>query len=57
MTVKQLKEFLKGINGNAEIKVVDLDDNAVTPLYVNHVGLFNDGNDEYIEITADLPRK
>ena len=57
MTVKQLKEFLKGVNGNAEIKVVDLDDNAVTPLFVSHVGLFDDGNDEYIEITADLPRR
>ena len=57
MTVKHLKEFLKGVNGNAIIKVVDLDDNAVTPLYVRHIGLFNDGDDEYIEITADLPRR
>lgn len=57
MTVKQLKEFLKGVNGNAEIKVVDLDDNEVTPLYVSHIGLFDDGDDEYIEITADFPRR
>ncbi len=57
MIVKQLKEFLKGVNGNAEIKVVDLEDNAVTPLYVRHIGLFNDGDDEYIEITADFPRR
>ncbi len=54
MTVKQLKEFLKGVNGNAEIKVVDLDDNAVTPLYVRNIGLFYDGDDGYIEIIADL---
>ena len=57
MTVKQLKEFLKGVNGNAEIKVVDTDDHAVSPMYVSYVGLFDDGTDEYVEIAADLPRE
>lgn len=52
MTVKQLKEFLKGVNGNAKVKIVDVNENCSDPLFVSHVGLFDDGNDEYIEITT-----
>ena len=52
MTVKQLKEFLKGVNGNAEVKIIDLDENATDPLFISHTGLFDDGDDDYVEITV-----